>query len=111
MRVQLIIFRDDGTTHPVELDDEKVEWILNSLRLMQEKQQEHATNNSGKKLTKQQIVDALNMGGDLGKSREWETPDGAAEVDLGEFFLEQFQAVTDLRESIVLAVGNDLTDG
>lgn len=111
MRAQLVVFRDDSTTHTVSLDSEQLEWITNSLRLMQEKQQELATRNYGKTITKQDVVDALNTAGDLGKGREWETPDGEASVDMGEFFLESFQDVTTLRESIVEAIGRDLTDG
>lgn len=107
----MLAIHDGKQENIVNLDEEQIEWILNSLRLMQEKQQEHSTKHSGEFLTKQQIVDALNTGGDLGKNRDWETPDGEVTVDMGEFFLDQFQAVTALRESIVHAVGRDLTDG
>ena len=110
-RAQVIVQRDDGTIHNVDLDEEQMEWILNSLRLMQEQQQQNATENTGKTLTKQDIVDALNIGGDIGKGRNWKTPDPDAVVDLNEFFLEQFHDVTALRESLVQAVGGDLTDG
>lgn len=96
----------------VNLDAEQLEWILNSLRLMQEEQQELATKHAGETLTKEDVVEALNASGDLGKGRDWEVPEGheGEAIDLSEMFREQFADVTTLRESIVEACGRDMTD-
>jgi hypothetical protein len=113
MITAILAIHDGRQENIVNLDEEQIEWILNSLRLMQEAQQASATKHAGEEMTKQDVVDALNTGGDLGKSRDWKVPEGSEEekVNMGEFFLEQFQAVTDLREAIVQATGRDLTEG
>jgi hypothetical protein len=80
------------------LTSSDMEWIHNSLRLMQEKQQEKAAEHSGHIIT----------ASDIGEGSE--TPD--ATIDIGEdLFQGQFHDVTGLRERLVTLVGYDMTDG
>jgi len=91
-----------------ELDENDLEWILNSLRLMQEHQQRLASENRGKKLSKGDVLRTTGAGGD----KDYVLDKDAPEVDLAEdMFLPQFNEVTDLRERLVAFIGRDLTDG
>jgi hypothetical protein len=92
------LFRHDGVRETVmDMNDEDMEWVLNSLRLMQEHQQELAGEH------KDHVIRAS----DIGEGST--TPD--AEAHVGDMFLEQHGDVTSLRERIVTLVGRDLTDG
>jgi hypothetical protein len=104
---------DDQESESKRLDitEEGMEWIFNSLRFMQEKMQELATTERGKKLGRDDVLRAM---GGPGPDKEYVLGDDAPkqEIDLGEdLFLPQYHDITELRESLVTFVGRDLTDG
>jgi hypothetical protein len=98
------LFVHDGNVERIlELDEEQMEWILNSLRLMQEKQQELAAAHNDKHLTADDVMRT--------KGKEFVLAEGAEPVDLSKLFQEQYHDVTKLREELVQLIGRDLTDG
>jgi hypothetical protein len=93
------LFRHNGNLETVmDLSEEDMEWIFNSLRLMQERQQELARENDGRIITASEIGEGSS------------TPDMS--IDIGKaMYQEQYHDVTNLRERFVELAGRDLTDG
>lgn len=104
LRTYILSKVDDGISDSerIDLTEGEMEWIFNSVRLMQERQQSLATENYGQYLTRQDIQSAMGVEPD---------PVKVPPVDIGEMFREQYSEVTDLREKLVELIGRDLSDG
>jgi hypothetical protein len=92
--VNFVLYFGGPPEKRIALDGEDMEWILNSLRLMQEQQGSLAAQFSEHTL-------------ELGPAAASPTSTGVATANL---FLEQHECVTNLRERLVGLCGRDLTD-
>lgn len=98
MFAKLTISRITDPDTDLELSEEQLEWILNSLRMMQEHQL---------KMAQEAVADGQAEEHNLGD----EVPMEDRYISIPAMAREAHQSITELREAIVQAVGYDLTDG